>query len=125
MSNNVRAVISNAEGLILLVTESDDKENWKLPGGSLESGEDPITGIKRELQEELGIDRKFMSPELKFKHLKTDDDLFDRYIFRINLGPIVIKPTGEIFRAEWFSLDKIPEGKNKQHILDAVKSSQA
>jgi ADP-ribose pyrophosphatase YjhB (NUDIX family) len=34
---------------MLLVTESDDKENWKLPGGSLESGEDPITGIKREL----------------------------------------------------------------------------
>ena len=109
MSNNVRAVISNAEGQILLVTESDDKENWKLPGGSLESGEDPITGIKRELQEELGIDRKFMSPELKFKHLKTDDDLFDRYIFR----------------AEWFSLDKIPEGKTEQHILDAVKSSQS
>lgn len=125
MSNNVRAVISNAEGQILLVTESDDKENWKLPGGSLESGEDPITGIKRELQEELGIDRKFMSPELKFKHLKTDDDLFDRYIFIIDLDQNNIKPTGGIFRAECFLLDNLPDGKDKQHILNAVKSSQA
>ena len=49
----VKALIKNDAGKILLVKEKSDK--WDLPGGGLDHGEEPEDGIKRELQEELGI----------------------------------------------------------------------
>lgn len=49
----VKALIKNQEGQILLVKEKSDK--WDLPGGGLNHGEEPEDGLRRELQEEIGI----------------------------------------------------------------------
>ena len=45
----------DTDGRILLVNPSY-KARWDLPGGILEAGEDPITGLRREIREELGVD---------------------------------------------------------------------
>jgi 8-oxo-dGTP diphosphatase len=50
---SVKALIRNSEGKVLVVKENQD--TWSLPGGGLDHGEDPIKGVLRELQEELGI----------------------------------------------------------------------
>lgn len=49
---SVKAIIRNELGRILLVKEGS--ENWSLPGGGLDHGEDINAGLKRELFEELG-----------------------------------------------------------------------
>lgn len=49
----VKALIKNADGHILVVKENSDK--WDLPGGGLDHGEKPENGLRRELNEELGI----------------------------------------------------------------------
>ncbi|MFE2970157.1 NUDIX domain-containing protein [Streptomyces sp. NPDC059340] len=52
---SVGGISFDDKGRILLVNPSY-KERWDLPGGILEVGEDPVTGLRREIREELGIE---------------------------------------------------------------------
>ena len=49
----LKALIKNEKGQILLVKEKSEK--WDLPGGGIDHGEEPEAGLRRELQEEIGI----------------------------------------------------------------------
>jgi 8-oxo-dGTP pyrophosphatase MutT (NUDIX family) len=49
---SVKGVCLVAGEVVLLKNERDE---WELPGGRLETGEDPVPCLKRELEEELGI----------------------------------------------------------------------
>ncbi|MET7313551.1 NUDIX domain-containing protein [Streptomyces sp. NPDC005134] len=50
------AVIHDAAGRILLVQPSYRTDTWEIPGGGLDTGEDPLQAVRREVKEELGID---------------------------------------------------------------------
>lgn len=50
---SVKALIKDEDGRILLIREDDGR--WELPGGGLEHGEDPRTGLAREVEEEIGL----------------------------------------------------------------------
>jgi 8-oxo-dGTP pyrophosphatase MutT (NUDIX family) len=50
------AVFFDAEGRVLIV-EPSYKDHWEIPGGVVEDTEPPYTGARREVLEELGIDR--------------------------------------------------------------------
>src|SRR6266481_5982888 len=52
---SVGGIAFDDDGWILLVNPSY-KARWDLPGGILESGEDPVTGLQREISEELGVE---------------------------------------------------------------------
>ncbi|TXH16229.1 MAG: NUDIX hydrolase [Hyphomicrobiaceae bacterium] len=52
------AAVVEYEGKILLVKQyrhAAGRDLWEIPAGKLDAGEDPITAIKREVQEETGI----------------------------------------------------------------------
>ena len=49
---SVKGVLFENSRVVLLLNERDE---WELPGGRLERGEDPIACLKREFAEELGI----------------------------------------------------------------------
>lgn len=49
---SVKGVCLVGGKVILLKNERDE---WELPGGRLEAGEDPVPCLERELEEELGI----------------------------------------------------------------------
>ena len=48
-------IVSRMDGAVLLVRHSYGPQHWSLPGGGLESGEDPEACARRELREEVGI----------------------------------------------------------------------
>ena len=48
------------DGKILITRDSGDEE-WELPGGRLDVGEEPRTGMLREIREELGVEGKIES----------------------------------------------------------------
>ena len=50
------ALITNASGNVLLVKQNY-RDAWALPGGICEFGEPPHEGCRREVAEELGLDR--------------------------------------------------------------------
>ncbi|PMH42625.1 DNA mismatch repair protein MutT [Vibrio sp. 10N.286.49.B3] len=50
--NAARAIVLNGEEILLLYTQRYD--DYTIPGGGLNEGEDPIAGMLRELQEETG-----------------------------------------------------------------------
>lgn len=56
---SVKALVRDIDGKILVVKENQD--TWSLPGGGLDHDEDPIKGVYRELQEELGVERAQVS----------------------------------------------------------------
>ena len=61
----VHAVIFNDKKEILLLKRSEDEDVfpnlWDIPGGTLEDGEDPEIGMRREIMEETGLNVKEIS----------------------------------------------------------------
>jgi 8-oxo-dGTP pyrophosphatase MutT (NUDIX family) len=52
---SVKALVKNDKGEVLVLKENQD--TWSLPGGGLDHGEEPESGLKRELSEELSIQK--------------------------------------------------------------------
>ncbi len=68
----VKAVISNDKEEILLLQRSSHN-NWDLPGGLLEDGEDEKDALKREILEELGVGVEIIKIGKKWKFYRPLD----------------------------------------------------
>ncbi len=57
---NVGAALFNAEGRVFIGRRAglpeDATENWQMPQGGIDPGEDPAAAVVRELREEIGTD---------------------------------------------------------------------
>ncbi len=68
-------IVNKKNELLIIKRRSNDiqKPNaWEIPGGRLEPGENPYSGIKRETKEEIGLDIKVLYP-LNIKHFIRND----------------------------------------------------
>jgi 8-oxo-dGTP pyrophosphatase MutT (NUDIX family) len=82
---SIKGVVRIGERFVLLKNERDE---WELPGGKLENGEDPTACLAREIAEELSLDVSVA-------------DLLDCWLYRIHPGvEVVIVTYGTLYRHE-------------------------
>jgi len=106
----------------LILTEADDKTNWKLPGGKFDTeGETADGAARRELGEELGLGGDQIGLQ-KVAELLNDDGVSARYIFSGTIKPDTVHPSEEIALTKWVREADIPVGPNKNHIKAALES---
>ena len=87
----VLMVVRNPDGLVWL----HRKGEWRLPTGTLERGERPLTGLRREVQEEFGIALPLVAT-LGVLRIGTDAlgvrGAFTSYLFLLDGGDHVPRP---------------------------------
>lgn len=88
------------------------KGYWDLPGGFLNDGEKPETGLKREMKEELGVEieiKKFIGVFLD--RYKDQGDWYSalclHYLVHIKSGDPL--PLEEATEVRWFPLNNLPK----------------
>ncbi len=98
-------------------------ELWTLPGGGLDHGEEPRTGLLREIWEETGLDATVghrpdvlsaHRPDAEFDGVPTDFHalriVYDAWVDRDAPAPRVMEVDGSTVDARWFALADVVSG---------------
>ena len=117
-TDSVRVVIFDARNkdYFLIVSETDDPDNLKLPGGKFNTvTETPEECAKREVQEEIsltGVEMKFCG------ELVNEENASRRFIFTTKISRDQARPSHEIAKSAWVT--EPPAGKNFGHMSSAL-----
>ncbi|MDU0111520.1 NUDIX hydrolase [Psychrosphaera aquimarina] len=130
-----RAIVLNGDHILLLYTQKYD--DYSLPGGGIEKGEDIIAGLIRELEEETGAQnvtdiKEFGLYEEFRPWYKPDFDLvhMESYCFICNIDDVLLKPKFEAheinngMRPQWINIHEAISH-NKQTIKHSDKKGMS
>jgi isopentenyldiphosphate isomerase len=119
----VHVLVFNSRGELLLQKRSMDKDvapgKWDTSvGGHLNPGEDPLSGARRETEEELGI--TIEEPEFLYTYIHTNSyetELVYTYSSFYEGSPIRFN-AGEIDEIKFWSIEEINEHMGKSVLSD-------
>lgn len=113
MQLTVKAVVVDKDGRVLLLKRADKEitngSKYDLPGGGIEKGETVEKSLKRELNEELGLDNIEVGSIIRVSEYPEGHEKFDklkalRFIAYYNGGEIKLNPR-EHSDYEWLNID--------------------
>lgn len=61
---SIKGIVVDTDGRFMLARE--DNGMWDMLGGGIDHGEDPIAALRREIQEEAGLEVTWISPTPKY-----------------------------------------------------------
>ena len=109
MTLGVRGIVLRDDGHVVLVKHTY-VPGWHLPGGGVERGEPAELSLRRELQEECGVDltgpvrlQGIYSNELRFRGDHVLVYVVERW------QACVCDHDGEIEAVDWFDPDRLPD----------------
>lgn len=102
--------IQNKDGKFLIQKTSVSKNSvFASTGGHPVLGEDSLTGLKREVKEEIDVDLDNYSEPILFKVVKDEDCFLDLYYLKvddIDISTLKVQQE-EVTYLEWMSIEKI------------------
>jgi NAD+ diphosphatase len=105
------AILVDDSGRVLLARRAGDpgKGLWDLPGGFVEEGEDPVTTVHRELEEETGLEIEPVEFLGGFADHYGEDGICTVNLYwtaRVVSGRPT--PADDVAALEWFDPDELP-----------------
>lgn len=119
---SIKAVIRNDQGHVLLVKEHID--DWVLPGGGLDHGEDPETALRRELKEELAVNQVLVSKLLStYTFYATRKEAWYMWLlYDVEIDSFDAEAAPDISEAAYVDINSFLNSENKaeRHIYKAI-----
>lgn len=107
---SIKALPVDETGRFLLTKEDNGK--WELLGGGLDHGEDPITGLRREVHEETGLIVTYVSPTPKYFITSPrlgHNSFTANVVYEVKLKDLNFTPSDECTELRYFSIDEAAE----------------
>ena len=120
----IGAIVFDEQGRLLLVQRANPpaQGKWSLPGGRLEPGETPETGVVREVREETGLDVTVIR---EVGTIQRDAPSGDTYVIRDFLCALSTDATpvadDDASDAGFFTLTEVIELPTSEGLLEALR----
>lgn len=105
---SVKGIVIDDQNRILLARESDG--TWDMLGGGLDHDENPITCLKREIQEETGLTVTKVWAEPKYfvtAYKEVNDVYIANVVYQIELADLDFTPSDECEEIRFFSVQEL------------------
>lgn len=125
---SIKGIVIDDMGRILLARESDG--TWDMLGGGLDHDEDPIAGLKREIQEETGLRVTKIWPEPKYfvtAYKASHNVYIANVVYQIELADLNFTPSDECQELRFVRFDEMRELQlpvNMQKLLEMNSLAQ-
>ena len=117
------AIITDHKRILLGKRRGDPRKGcWDIPGGFLEEGEHPEEGLRREMNEELGVEIeiiKFLGIFMDRYGPESDEHTLNIYYLVNILGEP--RELDDLIGLQWFSVDSLPEDIAFENIREALE----
>lgn len=104
---SIKGLVIDQTGRFLLTKENNGK--WELLGGGLEHGEDPYSGLKREIKEETGLEVIQVSTSPKYfitTRRQGHNTYIANVIYEIKLKDLDFIASDECQELRFFNIDE-------------------
>ena len=118
---SVAAIITNPEGKVLLLNHVlRPGSSWGIPGGFIDGGEQPEAAIRREIQEETGIELE----DLRLYRIRTIKRHVEILFRATSTGTAEVNSI-EITELGWFAPSEMPAGISRiqKYMIEEVLAS--